>query len=412
MWFPLFIARRYLLARKSHNIINLVSGISMTGVAIGTMALIIVLSVFNGFESLVTRLFNSFNPDFVITANTGKGFSANTLFIDSIAAIPGVSSVSPVLEEKALIKYRTKQNIVTLKGVEANYGRVSGLDTMLVDGSFIVEKESVDFAVCGYGIAYLIDLAINDFSHPVEIYFPRRGNTASLDPSSAFNMKTVFSSGVFSVQQEFDSRYVFVSIELMRKLMDNNYDITSLEIRTNHGSNPELIQEKVTRIAGQHLEVKNRFQQEALLYKIMRTEKWAIFLILTFILIVATFNVIGSITMLILEKKKDIAILFSLGANEKEIRRIFLLEGWLISVIGSLAGLFLGFVICWLQKTYGIVSLGGDAGAFLVQSYPVKMKGLDFLYVFATVLFIGLIAAWVPVRRISQQYLEKRFLSN
>ncbi|MHC1707602.1 MAG: ABC transporter permease [Bacteroidales bacterium] len=411
MRFPFFIARRYFFAKKSHNIINLISGISLVGVMIGTMSLVTVLSVFNGFETLVTSLFNSFNADYQITAVEGKTFESNAIEWSEIKSLPGVKSVNPCLEEKALIIYKSKQVIATLKGVESGYGYDSGLDTMLVDGDFVLERNNVPFGVCGYGVAYQLDLVINDQQHPLEIYFPRKKGLSSVNPADAFNFKQLSAAGVFSVQQEFDLQYVFIPLKLMTELVESPGKLTSVEIRIDKQLSVNTLHARIAEIAGTDFVVKNRFQQEELLFKIMRSEKWAIFLILTFILIIATFNVIGSLTMLILEKKKDISILSSLGAHKSEIRRIFLLEGWLISFIGSLSGLFIGFILCWLQQHYGIVRLGETPGTFLVQAYPVSMNYLDFLGVFITVNIIGFIAAWFPSKRISQRYLENRFLS-
>jgi lipoprotein-releasing system permease protein len=411
MRFPLFIARRYFLAKKSHNIINLVSGISLVGVMIGSMALITVLSVFNGFESLVVSLFNSFNPDYQITAKKGKTFEANAIPWDQLSSLTGVKSISPCLEDKALVKYRSKQLIIALKGVEPDYGGHSGLDTMLVDGEFVLERNKVPFAICGYGVAYQLEVSLNDFIHPLEIYYPRKGNAAMLNPAEAFNFQQVAPAGVFSVQQEFDATYVIVPLSMMAELLETPEKLSSVEVRTERTSDNKTIKTSLEQMVGDHFIVKDKFQQEEILFKIMRSEKWVIFLILTFILIIAVFNVIGSITMLILEKKKDISILFSLGAGKAEIRKIFLFEGWMISIIGAILGLLAGFILCYLQKKYGIISLGGDPGAFLIQAYPVKMKVLDFMAVFFTVIMIGFVAAWLPAKRISQRYMEHKTLS-
>ncbi len=412
MRFSFLVAKRYLLARKSHNIINLISAISLLAITVGTMALITVLSVFNGFESLVSSLFNAFNPDIEITAKYGKTFDATTLDWEKIRSIEGVRSISGVLEEKALFKYRSRQIIVTLKGVGPDYGNVSGLDTMLYTGQFAVRGSGKPLVVCGFGIAYQTDLVINDFQNSVELYLPKKGKVNFSNPAEAFQMRQAEASGIFSVQQEFDMKYVFVPITLMQDFLESDKKISSLEIRMNPGSRHSEIQGKIASAVGPSFLVKNKYQQEELLYKIMRSEKWAIFLILTFILIIATFNVIGSLTMLILEKRKDISILFSLGASEKTIRRIFLLEGWLISFFGAIFGLCLGWLLCYLQQRFGLIKLGGDPGAFLVQAYPVDIQWTDFIAVFITVNIIGLVAALFPVSRITQRFLEKRYLSS
>ncbi len=412
MSFPLYIARRYFFAKKSHNIINMISGISFLGVSVGTMALIVVLSVFNGFESLVINLFNSFNADYQVTTEKGKTFVINESALARLSRVEGVLSVSPVLEEKALIRYRSKQMIVNLKGVPADYGVRSGLDSMLVDGQFRLQPGSLATVVPGYGVGTQADLIINDFQNPVEIYLPRAGSGSMTVLSGAFNSARVVVSGVFSVQQEFDGKIVFVPFALMRDLLDGKEGMTSLEIRMKKGFQSQQSRKAIQELLPGGLLLKNRFEQEEMLFKVMRSEKWAIFSILTFILLIATFNVIGSLTMLILEKKKDIAVLFSLGATRKEIRNIFLAEGWIISLAGALSGLLLGGILGWLQQRYGLVSLGGADGGFLISAYPVKMKTLDFLYTFITVLAIGYLAAWIPVHRITQKYLDKRSLSS
>ncbi|HRY32281.1 MAG TPA: FtsX-like permease family protein [Bacteroidales bacterium] len=390
----------------------MISGISFLGVSVGTMALIVVLSVFNGFESLVINLFNSFNADYQVTTEKGKTFVINESALARLSRVEGVLSVSPVLEEKALIRYRSKQMIVNLKGVPADYGVRSGLDSMLVDGQFRLQPGSLATVVPGYGVGTQADLIINDFQNPVEIYLPRAGSGSMTVLSGAFNSARVVVSGVFSVQQEFDGKIVFVPFALMRDLLDGKEGMTSLEIRMKKGFQSQQSRKAIQELLPGGLLLKNRFEQEEMLFKVMRSEKWAIFSILTFILLIATFNVIGSLTMLILEKKKDIAVLFSLGATRKEIRNIFLAEGWIISLAGALSGLLLGGILGWLQQRYGLVSLGGADGGFLISAYPVKMKTLDFLYTFITVLAIGYLAAWIPVHRITQKYLDKRSLSS
>ncbi len=412
MPFPLYIARRYFFSKKSHNIINMISGISFLGVTVGTMALIVVLSVFNGFESLVVSLFNAFNADYQVTSDTGKTFALDEATIIKLEGVDGVLSVSPVLEEKALIRYRNKQMIVSLKGVPGDYGLRSGLDSMLVDGQFRLHFGTLASIVPGYGVGVQTDLIINDFDHPVEIYLPKAGTGSMAAVSGAFNSARVVVSGVFSVQQEFDGKNVFVPINLMRDLLDGKEGMTSLEIRMKPQFHNQISRKVIADMLPGGLVLKNRFEQEEMLFKVMRSEKWAIFFILTFILLIATFNVIGSLTMLILEKKKDIAVLFSLGANRQEIRRIFLAEGLIISLSGAVAGLLLGGILGWLQQQFGLVSLGGAEGDFLIKAYPVKMKVLDFLYTFITVLLIAFLASWIPVHRITQKYLDKRSLSS
>ncbi len=406
MNFPLYIAKRYLLSKKSHNIINIISGISVMGVTVGAMALIVVLSVFNGFEDLVKSLFNTFDADILITAKTGKTFNANDLPKEKIKEIPGLISYTEVVEENALLKYKTEQYIVKIKGVSDDFLINNPLDTMLVDGAFVLQKGKTDYTVMGYLVAYHLGINLNDFSTPVNIYVPRRTAKNLSSFESSFNTGTAVPSAVFSVQQDIDTKYIIIPLGLARKLMEYKDELTGLELRLSPDADTEKIIGQIKKMIGGDYVVKNRFQQQELLYKIMKSEKWAIFFILSFILLIATFNVVGSLTMLILDKKKDIAILYGMGANNKTIKRIFLVEGILISISGAVLGLLLGGILCWLQLRFGLIGLGSEANAFIVPAYPVKMVALDFIAVFFTVFLIGLAAAWYPVRQISKKYLE------
>jgi len=400
--FPVYIARRYFVARKSHNIINIISGISVAGVTIGTMALIIVLSVFNGFERLVVSLFNAFNPDMLITVTTGKTFDAGLIPQDRIRKIPGVLYLCETIEENALLKYKDKQNIVTLKGVDKDYVRMTRIDTMIVNGNFVLHSGDKEMAVLGYGVAYNIGANLQDYMNPMTIYVPRRNSSFGGGFENAFNSEVIFPSGFFSVQQDFDSKYVILPISFVKKLLEYDHEVTGLEIGLTKDSDHEKVQQQLQEILGDKFSVKNRFQQEATLYKIMHSEKWAIFLILSFILLIATFNVVGSLSMLIIDKKPDIVTLRALGANDTLIRRIFLTEGVMISLIGAIAGLILGSVTCWLQQVYGFVKLGAADSTFVVNAYPVHMQVTDFIFVFATVMVIGLLAAWYPAHNIKK----------
>jgi len=363
MNFPFYIAKRYLFSKKSHSIINIISGISVAGVTVGTLALIVILSVFNGFEELVKSLFNTFNPDLIITIKEGKTFNASDLPYEKIKNIPGVVSFTEVVEENALLKYKTEQYIVTLKGVSNDFLTNNPLDTMLVDGDFVLENNVYNFTVMGYLVAYNLGIKINDFSNPVHVYVPKRTKKRLTSLEQSFNSGSLIPSAVFSVQQEIDSKYVIVPIRFARKLLDYTNEVTSIDIRLDPNADTDFIQQEIQEMAGDAFVIKNRFQQQELLYKIMKSEKWAIFIILSFILIIAVFNVVGSLSMLILDKRKDIAVLFSMGANEKVIKRIFLLEGLLISFSGAIFGLLLGYLLCILQIKYGFIKLGPDEGA-------------------------------------------------
>lgn len=374
----------------------------MAGVTIGTMALIVVLSVFNGFESLVISLFNSFDPPLKVSPAAGKTFDSKTYPWEKISATRGVKAQTAVIEEKALLRYGKAQFLATLKGVDSTYNSWTGLDSMMTAGSLILEFKGQPFAVVGQGVAYYLGVNPADYESFIEAYAPRRTGNIGSTPEQAFNRIDIRPSGVFSVQQDFDTKYVIVPLSFSRELFGYTNEVTSVEIAL---SNPESLQEAQEQIKltlGPEYIVKNRFEQQETLYRIMHSEKWAIFLILSFILIIATFNVIGSLSMLILDKKKDIAILHSLGADNRLIKRIFLTEGLLVSLSGALAGLLLGTAICAIQQQFGLVKINAEGGSFLIDSYPVLMQFTDFVYVFLTVSLIGLFAAWIPVRNLGK----------
>lgn len=404
----LFIAKRYLVSKKSHNIINIISIISVVGVTVGTMALIIVLSVFNGFESLVKSLFNAFDPDLKISLVEGKTFLPDLISESAIRSIPGVIRYTEVLEETALLKYQNRQVLVTVKGVSQDFESLSGLDTMIVQGDMVLQNGELDFLVMGYGVAHVLGANLNDISNPVVVFAPKRSGTIGTLPEQAFTSRSIFPSGIFSIQQDFDSRFAFVPIRFAHKLFGFESEVTAIEIGLQRGAKVDRIREEVRRIAGEHFLVKDRFEQQEMLYKIMKSEKLAIFLILGFILFIATFNIIGTLSMLILDKKKDIAVLRSLGADNTLIKRIFFAEGMLISLSGAVFGLLLGALVCAAQIIFGLVPLQAGGGSFIVDAYPVELQIADFMYVFLMVVGIGLPAVWYPVRQIKQKYFEQK----
>lgn len=408
MQLSFFIAKRYLISKKSHNLINIISIISVVGLSVGTMALIVVLSVFNGFEDVIKSLYVTFNADLQITAVAGKTFDYTKFPYEKIIDIQGVSGVSQVVEEDALFKYMDKQHIARIKGVSDNYIELSRIDTMTVNGSFILQEGNSDFAVVGSGIAWYLDIYPQNISNLLSIYVPRRGNPSSFNFENAFNNRAIHPTGVFSIQQEFDEKYVFVPLNFARELLEYSNEVTSVEIRYKPGVDEDKIQTIVKLIVGNDYVVKNRFQQNESLFKILRSEKLAIFLILIFILILSSFNMIGSLSILIIEKNKDIAILASMGADLKLIKKIFFTEGMLISFVGSIIGLAVGFVILFIQESYGILQLGGGDGAFVISAYPVKMQITDFLYVFGTVMAIGFLATMYPVLYLTKNSMEQK----
>lgn len=403
MKLSLYIAKRYLFAKKSRNAINIISAVSVAGVAVGTMALIIILSVFNGLETMVSAIFNTFDPDIKITASEGKTFVADTLSLKKLSDIDGVSCYSLTLEENALLKYGDRQYIATIKGVDDNYAMVTHIDSSMWEGDFTLKSEKGrPFAVPGVGVAQYLGIRVS-FITPLYIFVPRITGSATLNPEDAFNRKFIFPSGIFEVEKEYDSKYLYIPLEFARELTENNDRVSSVEIKINEKMDPRSVQKSIANIFDKGFIVQNQYEQQEIFYKVMRSERLAIFLILTLILIIASFNIIGSLTMLIIEKERDIEILKSLGADNNLIRKIFIFEGWLISIIGAITGITLGFIVCWLQQTFGFVKLNGNS--LMMDSYPVVMKIKDFFIVPATVLIIGYWAAWYPVR-----YLTKKFL--
>ncbi len=378
---------------------------AVVGVAVGTMALVIVLSVFNGFEKLILSLFNAFNPDMEVRLVEGKTFNINDFPVDEIRSLPGVLYLGEIYEETALITYRDQQHIITLRGVDENYTHITGLDTMLREGSFELYTGDSRNLILGQGVALMLNAGIHDYLNPFNIYVPRRGRTIGILPAQAFNASSNYAAGIFAVQPEFDMEYVIAPISLLRFLTQHEDRVTSVMISAEPGANLRQLQREIARVAGDDFVVRNRFQQEEFLYKVMRTEKWAIFFILSFIMVIAAFNITGSLTMLVLEKRKDIRILWSMGCTMKRIKRIFLFEGLMIGIGGAVAGIVLGAAIAWIQVQYGIIGIQAE-GTFIIDAYPVAINLYDFVLVFFTVSLIGFAASIPPVQKI------KSFLHN
>ncbi|HAQ65771.1 MAG TPA: hypothetical protein DCR43_07975 [Bacteroidales bacterium] len=401
----LYIARRYFVSRKNHNIINLISWISVAGIMTGSFAMIVVLSVFNGFEGLVSMLYNVFDPDLMVTAAQGKTFREDSARIAQLKAIDGVWYVSGVVEETALVRYANKQHVATLRGMGPEFQQHHPLDSMMIDGSMILSDSTHDYIVPGAGVAYQLGIDRRDEINPVILYLPRRGGNM-VTPDQAFNSSPVFASGVFSVQQDFDTRYILTSLQFARSLMNYTNELTALEIRFKPGANTDKIRTETRNILGNGFRIKDRYEQQEMLYKIMKSEKWAVFLILSFIILISAFNVIGSLTMLILDKRKDITILEAMGAGAGLVRRIFFIEGMIISLGGAFIGVLLGLLVCLLQQQFGIIKLGNEGSTFVVSVYPVAMQFTDFVFTISIVGLIGVIASWIPARQISRRYRQ------
>lgn len=390
------IARRYLISKKSIHVINLISALSVLGVAVGTLALIVVLSAFNGIDSFIQGMLSSFDPDLKITAVKGKSFAAESAALDSLHHLEGIASFTQVVEDNALLQYGNRQKYGIVKGVDSTYAEVAGLDTMLVDGRFVLQNGNRRFTVIGQGVAVDLGVGLN-FVNPVHVYYPRREQKGRVMLESAFNHDYLFATGVFSVQQEIDGQYILVPIDFAREIFELDGRMTSLELHVKPGVEVDALKKQVAQVLGPDYKVLDRFEQHEFLYRVMKSEKWTSFLILSFILIIASFNLLGSLTMIILDKKNDIFILESMGAGKKLIRRIFLLEGWMISLTGAVIGLILGVGLVWAQSHFELLKLPGG-GSFAISAYPVKLQLIDLLATLAIVLSIGFLAAWYPVR--------------
>ena len=405
MKLSLYIAKRYLFAKKSRNAINIISAVSVAGVAVGTMALIIILSVFNGLERMVSVIFNTFDPDIKITAAAGKTFIPDTTRLKLLAKVEGLSCYSLTIEDNALLKYGSRQYIATIKGIDDNYAMVSNIDSSMWEGEFVLRNnKGRSYAVPGLGVATHLGIRVS-FITPLEIIYPKKTGSININAENSLNHKFIFPSGIFEVEKEYDSKYVYIPLDFARELTETEKGVSTIEIKFANNADPRAVQKDIKKIFGKDFVVQNHNEQQAIFYKVMRSERLAIFFILTLILIIASFNIIGSLTMLIIEKERDIEILKSLGADNNLIRKIFIFEGWLISIIGAFSGIILGFFICWLQQTYGLVKLHSES--LIMDSYPVVLKIKDFIIVPGTVLLIGYWAAWYPVRFLTKKYLNK-----
>ncbi len=400
-----YIARRYLISKKSVNVINIISGVSVAGVTVGTFALIVILSVFNGLDTSIKSLFSSFDPDIKISAAKGKSFDLSEGNFEAIKNLTGVASVTPVVEEDALLRYGDRQYFATIKGVPANYSETSGLDTTCItSGRFMLESGRVPFAVVGQGVAYYLSVGLN-FTDPIHIYTLKKGTSGRPSLANAFNHNAIYASGIFQNQQEIDSKYVLVPFGYAQELFQMENRVSAVEIGLKPTVSEEEAKAEITGLLGEKFVVKTQFEQHELFYKVMRSEKWAIFIILGFVLIIASFNILSSLSMLIIDKKADIAILQSMGANQKLVRTIFLFEGWMISLAGAVFGLILGILICWIQIEFGLLKIPGNEGSFIFSAYPVEIRIGDLLAIFLLVTGIGFLAAWYPIRFISGKYL-------
>ncbi|WP_282037553.1 ABC transporter permease [Saccharicrinis aurantiacus] len=401
------IALKFLFGKKSKGIINVISTISIIGVSVGTIALLMVLSVFNGLHGLIGNLYGSFDSDIKITLNEGKYFSTDSLNLDAINQLEEVTYIAPVIEDNALLKYKDRQVTGIIMGVDSNFVRVSKLDSIIYNGKFELKSKDGYGGVIGYVLADQLNVRTS-FLTPLMIYVPDRNKKINLArPNEAFKSHYIHPKGVFLVKQmEYDSKYLIIDIDLARRLLKySNSEVTSLSISLNPSYNISSAQRRIESILGSSFNVQNRQEQHASFYKMMRIEKIMAYLILCFILIIATFNLIGTMSMLIFDKKESITTLKSMGANQKLVTRIFLLEGWLISLIGVISGLVVGVVLILIQEYFGVIHFSGG-GNFVVDAYPVKLEILDIFTTLATVTTIGFLATLYPVKVIVKRYFK------
>ena len=407
--FPLYIARRYLFSRKSHHTINIISAISVVGVVLATTALVITLSVFNGFSDLVASFFTAFDPQLKVSLIEGKTVSSKDSALSRLRSNPDIATYTEVLEDQALIVGTNRQYVVTIKGVDDSFVEQADLSSLLYgDGEFILHADVLEYGVMGIRLASSLGLGTH-YEGGLPIYAPRRGERVNMaNPMQSFNKDELYSPGiVFAVNQtKYDANYILTSIQFARNLFDQPGQVSGIELGLREGVPIRRAQANIQAQLGPRFKVENRYEQQADVFRIMQVEKFIAYLFLTFILLVASFNIIGSLSMLMIDKKADVETLRALGASNPQIGNIFLIEGWLISGLGAILGIIIGLLLCWGQQTFGWVKMGQSAGSFLIEAYPVSIHIADIFVIFATVLAVSIVAVWWPVRRMSRNLLK------
>lgn len=409
MNFPFYIARRYLFSKKSTNAINVISGISVVGVAVASMALVVTLSVFNGFHDMVASFFTQLDPQLKITPAKGKTAASNDSTLMRIRQLDEVAVATDVLEDQALAVYGDRQQMVTIKGVDDNYDKLTHIRQILEgDGDYALHAADMNYGILGLGVAYQLGIGYT-YREPLKIYAPRReGQINMANLQDGFVEDELYSPGVlFSIKQgKYDKRYIITAIQFTRNLFDRDGELTSLELRLKPGSNFERVKAQIQEMAGTRFVVRDRYEQQEDTFRIMKVEKLMAYIFLTFILVIACFNIIGSLSMLMIDKRNDVVTLRNLGASDRQIIRIFLFEGRMISAIGAVIGIAIGLLLCLLQQQFGLIGLGSTEGSFVVDAYPVSVHPWDIIVVFFTVLAVGFLSVWYPVH-----YFAKRLLN-
>jgi lipoprotein-releasing system permease protein len=401
---PFKIARRYFFSRKSggaFNLISILSGISLLGYIVGAAALIIVLSVFNGFEGLFKSMYNNFDADLQISVKVGKTFTGNQIDSAKLYSIEGIDNISYVLEENVLLKYGERQNLATVKGVDEAFIPLTGLDSSMVAGVLLLQDGDTNFAVVGQGVGYQLSIDPNNPFELLNIYVPNKEEVDVLNPSGAFTRDGLLPVGVFSIQEEVDNKYVLTSLRFLHQLLNRPDEYSSIELKLKKDADTESVREQLEAMLGETFIVKDRFEQREAFYKVMKSEKLISYFILFFILLIAAGNTIGSLYILVIEKKKDITLLSALGFTGANARRVFIWQGLMMALVGSCIGLLIGIGVCYLQSEYGFVQLDA-AASFMFNAYPVELRWDDVFIVFVTVLFLGFLTAIYPAYKAKQ----------
>ncbi len=409
MSFPFYIASRYLISKKSHHAINIISGVSVCGVAIATAALVCILSVFNGFQDTVAGLFTSFDPQLKVVPTEGKFIAADADGLEMLKEEPEISICTETLEDNALLMINNRQVMVTIKGVEDNFEELTNINNILIgDGIFELHADVIDYGILGSNLLLQLGLP-TDFSNALQVYAPRKGEKIDLtDPRESLNQEELFSPKVgFMVKQnKYDSHYVITSIAFARRLFERQGYISAVELKLADNANIQDVKKKLQKKLGSKYQVLDRYEQQEDTFKIMQIEKLISYIFLTFILMIACFNIIGSLSMLIIDKKDDVITLRNLGANDRQISGIFMIEGSMICFLGAIIGIAVGLIFCLLQQQYGLIRFGNSEGNYLLDAYPVSVHYIDIALIFVTVIIVGFLSVWYPVRRLSKKYTK------
>ncbi len=407
MNFPFYIASRYLLSKKSHNAINIISGVSVCGVAIATAALVCILSVFNGFQDMVAGLFTAFDPELKVVPAEGKFMLADAEELKELRENADIAVYTETLEDAALLMINNRQAMATVKGVEENFEQLTDIDGILFgEGVFELQADVLDYGILGGNLLMRLGLPA-DFSSPIQVYAPRKGERMDLtDPTASLNQEELFSPkvGFMVKQKKYDASYVITNLAFARRLFDRKGYVSAIELKLADGASLSAVKSQIKKALGDKYVVLDRYEQQEDTFKIMQIEKLISYIFLTFILAIACFNVIGSLSMLIIDKKKDVMMLRNLGANEQQIRSIFMMEGRLICLLGAVIGIVCGLALCFLQQEFGLIRFGDGEGSYIIDAYPVSVHVTDVLLVLLTVVAVGFLSVWYPVHYLSKKY--------